>query len=123
MLASQAPEDPTIPVTAAQALAGAADAVSPMAGARGGASGGIRGGGGAIGSGGGDIGGGNPVAPQTPTTTTPPVPPISPISPISPVPEPSSWALLLVAFGALGARLRLRRTSADRRAGVEQSAR
>ncbi|WP_354310406.1 PEP-CTERM sorting domain-containing protein [Sphingomonas trueperi] len=42
---------------------------------------------------------------------TPPSRPTA--QPISPVPEPGSWALLLVAFGALGVRLRLRRSSAD----------
>lgn len=38
---------------------------------------------------------------------------------VSPVPEPSTWALLLVAFGVLGCRLRRLRVSAERAASIE----
>jgi hypothetical protein len=37
---------------------------------------------------------------------------------VSPVPEPSTWALLLIAFGFLGGRLRRLRDSAERAASI-----
>lgn len=37
---------------------------------------------------------------------------------VSPVPEPSTWALLLVAFGVLGCRLRRLRVSAERASSI-----
>ena len=51
--------------------------------------------------------------PVTPPVVTPPVPPTSPGVPA--VPEPSTWLLMIVGFGALGLRLR-RRGRADARA-------
>ncbi len=56
-----------------------------------------------------------PVAPpiDEPPTVFPPgmEPPIAPppVTPVTPVPEPGTWALMILGFGLLGARLRRRR--------------
>jgi len=43
-------------------------------------------------------------------TPTPPVTPVTPVTPITPaVPEPDTWALMLLGFGATGIALRRRR--------------
>lgn len=52
---------------------------------------------------------------EEPPTVFPPVvePPIGPppVTPVTPVPEPGTWALMILGFGLLGARLRVRRTA------------
>ena len=88
-------------------IASSSGAVAPVTGGSGGGGGGgiggIGGGGGGIGGGGG--GGGAIAGPA-------PVPPV-----ISAVPEPSTWALLIFGFGAIGASLR-RANALSRRAGL-----
>ena len=58
--------------------------------------------------GGGGGGGGGGVVPP-PVTPNPPVIPETPVTPA--VPEPASWALMLLGFGATGIALRRRRTA------------
>lgn len=137
-VASQMPDDPASTPTGTEALASAStDRASmevapsrPVGGSGGGGGGGafIGGGGGGTGGTGGNTGAGpgggnggdNGQVPPAPPGTPTPSQPTS--QPTSPVPEPGSWALLLVAFGALGMRLRRQRAAADRRTGVEEIA-
>jgi hypothetical protein len=57
-------------------------------------------------------GGDTSVNPPIPPATNPPIPPVTvtepPLPPISPVPEPASWAMLIIGFMAIGASLRRR---------------
>jgi hypothetical protein len=39
---------------------------------------------------------------------TMPTPPVTPINPVAPVPEPSTWAMLMIGVAALGGMLRRR---------------
>lgn len=52
---------------------------------------------------------------RPPTTLLPPLrppePPLEPRPPVAPVPEPGTWALLILGFGLLGARFRALRTA------------
>ena len=56
-----------------------------------------------LGGGGSGGGGGSPPPTVTPPTVTPPV--------VSPVPEPSSWLMMLMGFGIIGAAARQRRSA------------
>ena len=49
-------------------------------------------------------------------TTTPVTTPNTPETPVASVPEPGTWAMMLLGFGAMGAALRTRRRSAEHRA-------
>lgn len=70
------------------------------------------------GTGGGGGGGGTvpgPDEPETPTPETPPteLPPPPVVPPVvTPVPEPATWFMLIVGFGAIGGAMRQRRRAA-----------
>lgn len=50
----------------------------------------------------------DPVTPVTPVTPIDPVTPVTPVTPVAAVPEPATWAMMLVGFFGIGAMLRRR---------------
>ena len=67
-------------------------------------------------------GGGGITVTETPPPGTPPPPPPPPPPPGPAVPEPETWLMLTLGFGALGGILRMRRRRSGAQRGYAQSA-
>lgn len=59
------------------------------------------------GAGPGSFGPATPATPTAPPTTTP----VTPVTPVGPVPEPTTWAMMMLGFFGLGALLRRKRVA------------